>query len=52
VDKRTNLNVHNHIIHMITIMLGEVQQLQYIFVLFAVFVNNASSILELCSIEW
>jgi hypothetical protein len=33
-------------------MLGEVQQPQYIFVLFAVFVNNANIILELCSIEW
>jgi len=52
VDKRTNLNVHYHIIHMITIMLGEVQQSQYIFVLLAVFVNNGNSIVELCSIEW
>jgi len=52
VDKRTNLNVHYHIIHMITIILGEVQQSQYIFVLFPVFVNNVKSILELCSIEW
>jgi len=37
---------------MIMIMLGEVQQSQYIFVLLAVFVNSDNSILELCSIEW
>jgi len=51
VDKRTNLSVHYHIIHMLKIMLGEVQQSQYIFVLFTVFINNSGSILELCSIE-
>jgi len=30
VDKCTNLNVHYHIIHMITIMLGELQQSVFI----------------------
>lgn len=44
MDLHTNLNVLYHIIHMITVMLGEVQQSRYVFVLFAVFVNNAGSI--------
>ena len=52
MDKHTNLNVHSHITHMIMIMLGEVQQSQYISVLFAVLVKNANNIVKLCSIEW